>query len=127
MFFGILAQAPVASAHAPDLNEHLKSRRNRYCVNIRKSRQGGTVKALWTMLSLKLVLASLPALVDDRQVRIGFVLPLSGDWAFLGNGVRDAARLAESFNGSWIVDAAAASPGFDPSIKKMKNGVSVRR
>ena len=96
VFFGILAQAPVASVHAPDLNEHLKSRRNRYCVNLRKSRQGGTVKALLTMLSLMLVLASLPALADDRQVRIGFVLPLSGDWAFLGNGVRDAARLAEA-------------------------------
>lgn len=26
--------------------------------------------------------------------RVGFVLPLSGEWAFLGNGIRDAALLA---------------------------------
>ena len=33
--------------------------------------------------------------VSATPVKIGFVLPLSGDWAFLGEGVRDAALLAE--------------------------------
>ena len=41
------------------------------------------------------------ALAEDREVRIGFVLPLSGDWAFLGEGVRNAATLAaEELKGS---------------------------
>ena len=29
------------------------------------------------------------------KAKIGFVLPLSGDWAFLGNGIRDGALLAQ--------------------------------
>jgi ABC-type branched-subunit amino acid transport system substrate-binding protein len=30
----------------------------------------------------------------EKEVNIGFILPLSGDWAFLGEDVRDAAMLA---------------------------------
>ena len=30
----------------------------------------------------------------ERSLKIGFVIPLSGEWAFLGNGIRDAAILA---------------------------------
>ena len=37
----------------------------------------------------------------DLEIKIGFILPLSGDWAFLGTGVRDAALLAkEDFKNS---------------------------
>ena len=32
---------------------------------------------------------------EQHVVKIGLVLPLSGDWAFLGNGVRDAVGLAK--------------------------------
>lgn len=32
---------------------------------------------------------------DSREVRVGFILPLSGEWAFLGNGIRDGALLAQ--------------------------------
>lgn len=46
------------------------------------------------LLLCSLMLAS-SADAEDKEIRIGFVLPLSGEWAFLGNGVRDAALLAE--------------------------------
>jgi branched-chain amino acid transport system substrate-binding protein len=32
---------------------------------------------------------------NDSPLKVGFILPLSGDWAFLGNGVRDGARMAQ--------------------------------
>lgn len=31
----------------------------------------------------------------SRKPKIGFILPLSGEWAFLGNGIRDGAKLAQ--------------------------------
>jgi len=42
-----------------------------------------------------LSIASVFADSTSHAFRIGFVLPLSGDWAFLGNGIRDGALLAE--------------------------------
>lgn len=53
-----------------------------------------------TMVCLAVIMALIPdnrVFADAQQkpvVRIAFVLPLSGDWAFLGNGIRDAALLA---------------------------------
>ncbi len=32
---------------------------------------------------------------DARPLKIGFVLPMSGNWVFLGNGIRDGALLAQ--------------------------------
>jgi branched-chain amino acid transport system substrate-binding protein len=38
-----------------------------------------------------------PAYADDEShLRIAYILPLSGDWAFLGNGIRDGALLAKA-------------------------------
>src|SRR4051794_23906062 len=46
---------------------------------------------------LFLLVAAASALTDQsgQSIKIGFVLPLSGEWAFLGNGIRDGALLAE--------------------------------
>jgi branched-chain amino acid transport system substrate-binding protein len=41
----------------------------------------------------------------DSSLKIGFVLPLSGDWAFLGNGIRDGAILASEDLKAHGVDA----------------------
>jgi branched-chain amino acid transport system substrate-binding protein len=36
------------------------------------------------------------AQAEEHTLKIGFVLPLSGEWAKLGNGIRDAAALAKA-------------------------------
>ncbi len=40
--------------------------------------------------------AVLSAPTEVYPLNIGFILPLSGDWAFLGNGIRDGALLAQA-------------------------------
>jgi ABC-type branched-subunit amino acid transport system substrate-binding protein len=49
-----------------------------------------TVLLLWCWF-----VAPIPALAEQEQLKIGFILPLSGDLAFLGNGIRDGALLAK--------------------------------
>lgn len=80
-------------------------------------------------------LLSSPALAEPHSIsplKIGFVLPLSGEWAFLGNGIRDIdhAKVVQSFR------QLASFPGVtgllkvrpdgiiwsDASIKVIKNG-----
>lgn len=41
------------------------------------------------------LVAPLTLNAEKPDINIGFILPLSGDWAFLGNGIRDAALLAK--------------------------------
>lgn len=53
----------------------------------------------WLLLVLILLVCaevSTPARADDKpRLTIAFLLPLTGDWAFLGNGIRDGALLAK--------------------------------
>jgi branched-chain amino acid transport system substrate-binding protein len=49
---------------------------------------------LWVTAGLALR-SALAAPSDVGPLKIGFVLPLSGDYAFLGNGIRDGALLAQ--------------------------------
>jgi len=54
------------------------------------------IALFFLLLILQLDLALTRADVEPTAgVKIGFVLPLSGDWAFLGNGIRDGALLAQ--------------------------------
>ncbi len=56
-----------------------------------------------SVLSLRLLFCGLACFIfgkcspgyAEERLTIGFVLPLTGDWAFLGKGVRDASLLAE--------------------------------
>lgn len=53
------------------------------------------VKRRYFLFQLLALVFLLPGtVIAEDAVKIGFVLPLSGDWAFLGEGVRDAALLA---------------------------------
>jgi branched-chain amino acid transport system substrate-binding protein len=60
------------------------------------------MKRYFKICSLFLLILSLSPniiLADQKQhnetIKIGFILPLSGEWAFLGDGIRDGALLAQ--------------------------------
>jgi branched-chain amino acid transport system substrate-binding protein len=54
------------------------------------------ITLLFLLLVLPLGLQRAHADIEPTtSAKIGFVLPLSGDWAFLGNGIRDGALLAQ--------------------------------